>query len=241
MQLEQVQSEGKAPMTPIVSCKKVTKTFGKGELAVHALRSVDLAIMPGDFATLAGPSGSGKTTLLNMIGALDYPSSGEIVIDGQSLSEMKKSELSDLRLHKIGFIFQAYNLVPVLSARENVEFVLRLLRVPPDERRTRSDAALAEVGLKGMENRRPSALSGGQQQRVAIARALVSQPAIVLADEPTANLDSTTTGELVELMYRLNQEAGITFLIGTHDPRVMERSRRHMEIMDGQIVSDKSS
>jgi len=228
-------------MTPIVSCKKVTKTFGKGELAVHALRSVDLEIMQGDFATLAGPSGSGKTTLLNMIGALDRPTSGEIVIDGQSLGKMSKAQLSDLRLHKIGFIFQAYNLVPVLSARENVELVLRLLRVSPDERRARSDAALAGVGLKGMENRRPSQLSGGQQQRVAIARALVAQPAIVLADEPTANLDSTTTGELVELMHQLNQEAGITFLIGTHDPHVMERSKRHMEIIDGQIISDKNS
>ncbi len=225
-------------MTPIASCKKVTKTFGEGNLAVHALRSIDLDIMQGDFATLAGPSGSGKTTLLNMIGALDYPSSGEVVIDGQALGKMSKAELSDLRLHKIGFIFQAYNLVPVLSARENVELVLRLLRLPADERRTRSDSVLAGVGLKGLENRRPATLSGGQQQRVAIARALVAQPAIVLADEPTANLDSTTTTELVDLMYRLNQESGVTFLIGTHDPLVMEHSRRHLEITDGQIESD---
>ncbi len=228
-------------MTPIVSCKGLSKTFGKAELAVHALKGIDLDIMQGDFATLAGPSGSGKTTLLNMIGALDRPSSGEVIIDGQSLLKMSKAALSDLRLHKIGFIFQAYNLVPVLSARENVELVLRLLRVPANERRTRSDAALAGVGLTGMENRRPATLSGGQQQRVAIARALVAQPAIVLADEPTANLDSTTTGELVDLMYRLNQEVGVTFLIGTHDPLVMEHSRRHLEIKDGQIQSDKSS
>jgi len=241
MQPEQLQPEGNPAMTPIVSCKGVTKTFGKGELAVHALRGVNLDILPGDFATLAGPSGSGKTTLLNMIGALDHPTSGEVIVDGQSLNEMSKAALSELRLHKIGFIFQAYNLVPVLSARENVELVLRLLRVSADERRTRSDAALAGVGLAGMENRRPSALSGGQQQRVAIARALVARPAIVLADEPTANLDSTTTGELIELMYRLNQEAGVTFLIGTHDPLVMEHSRRHMEITDGQIDSDTSS
>ncbi|VAW23588.1 ABC transporter, ATP-binding protein [hydrothermal vent metagenome] len=228
-------------MSAIVSCKGLSKTFGKGELAVHALRLIDLDIMKGDFATLAGPSGSGKTTLLNMIGALDHPSSGEVIIDGQSLAKMSKAQLSDLRLHKIGFIFQAYNLVPVLSARENVELVLRLLRVPAGERRTRSDAALAGVGLKGMENRRPATLSGGQQQRVAIARALVAEPAIVLADEPTANLDSTTTGELVDLMYQLNQQAGITFLIGTHDPRVMEHSKRHLEIMDGQIQSDNSN
>ena len=225
-------------MKPIVSCRGITKVFGKGELAVHALAGIDLDIMEGDFATLAGPSGSGKTTLLNMIGALDHPTEGEVEIDGLPLRGMKKSGLSDLRLHKIGFIFQAYNLVPVLSARENVEFVLRLLRVSPAERRIRADAALAEVGLQGMENRRPSSLSGGQQQRVAIARALVARPRIVLADEPTANLDSATTAELVDLMYRLNQESGITFMIGTHDPRVMQHSKRHIEMTDGKIDSD---
>ncbi len=228
-------------MKPIVSCKGITKIFGKGDLAVHALRGIDLEIMEGDFATLAGPSGSGKTTLLNTVGALDHPTAGEVIVDGQNLNGLNKSELSDLRLNKIGFIFQAYNLVPVLSARENVEFVLRLLRVEPSERRRRADEALAEVGLQGMEARRPSALSGGQQQRVAIARALVARPRIVLADEPTANLDSTTTKELVDLMYRLNQESGITFLIGTHDPRVMEHSKRHIEMTDGQIESDTRS
>ena len=225
-------------MKAIVSCLGLTKVFGKGELAVQALRGIDLSIMEGDFATLAGPSGSGKTTLLNMIGALDHPTSGEVSVDGQSLSGMSKGELSDLRLEKVGFIFQAYNLVPVLSARENVEFVLRLAKVPAAERRARADAALAEVGLQGMETRRPSAMSGGQQQRVAIARALVGRPRIVLADEPTANLDSKTTAELVELMYRLNQDSGITFLIGTHDPRVMDHSKRHIEMEDGQIHSD---
>ena len=232
-----MQHEGKS-MKPIVSCKGITKVFGKGELAVHALRGVDLDIIEGDFATLAGPSGSGKTTLLNMIGALDHPSAGDVLIDGESLKDMNNAALSDLRLNKIGFIFQAYNLVPVLSARENVEFVLRLLRIAPDERRQRADAALAEVGLKGMESRRPSALSGGQQQRVAIARALVARPRIVLADEPTANLDSATTAELVDLMYRLNQDSGVTFVIGTHDPRVMDHSKRHIEMTDGQIDSD---
>ncbi len=225
-------------MKPIVSCKGISKVFGKGELAVHALRGIDLDIMEGDFATLAGPSGSGKTTLLNMVGALDHPTAGTVAIDGQPLDGLNKSSLSDLRLNKIGFVFQAYNLVPVLSARENVEFVLRLLRIDPATRRRRTDEALAEVGLQGMEARRPSALSGGQQQRVAIARALVARPRIVLADEPTANLDSTTTKELVDLMYRLNQESGITFLIGTHDPRVMEHSKRHIEMNDGQIESD---
>lgn len=224
--------------TPNVTCRGVGKVFGKGELAVKALVDIDLDIMPGDFATLAGPSGSGKTTLLNMVGALDTPTSGEVTIEGQPLGELKKSELSDLRLNRIGFVFQAYNLIPVLSARENIEFVMELQGIPANERKTRAQQVLAEVGLKGLDNRRPSELSGGQQQRVAIARALVSRPSIVLADEPTANLDSKTTSELVALMYRLNQEMGITFLIGTHDPRVMEHSRRHIELLDGRIASD---
>ncbi|MCA8868143.1 MAG: ABC transporter ATP-binding protein [Rhodobacteraceae bacterium] len=224
--------------TPNVTCRGVGKVFGKGELAVKALVDVDLDIMPGDFATLAGPSGSGKTTLLNMVGALDTPTSGEVTIEGQPLGKLNKSELSDLRLNRIGFVFQAYNLIPVLSARENIEFVMELQGIPANERKTRAQQVLAEVGLKGLDNRRPSELSGGQQQRVAIARALVSRPSIVLADEPTANLDSKTTSELVALMYRLNQELGITFLIGTHDPRVMEHSRRHIELLDGRIASD---
>ncbi len=224
--------------TPIVTCRGVSKVFGKGELAVHALREVDLDIMQGDFATLAGPSGSGKTTLLNMIGALDHPTSGEVTIDGQPLSTLGKGALSDLRLNKVGFVFQAFNLIPVLSARENIEFVLELQGCPAAERHRRSLEVLAEVGLEGLADRRPSAMSGGQQQRVAIARALVSRPSIVLADEPTANLDSKTTSELVGLMYRLNQELGTTFLIGTHDPRVMQHSKRHIELMDGRISSD---
>ncbi len=222
----------------IVTCRGVGKSFGSGELEVHALRDVDLEIMQGDFATLAGPSGSGKTTLLNMIGALDSPTTGEVEIDGMNLSGMNKADLSDLRLNKIGFVFQAYNLIPVLSAEENIEFVLELQGCPADERRRRAVDVLKEVGLDGMGHRRPSALSGGQQQRVAVARALVSHPSIVLADEPTANLDSTTTGELVGLMSRLNQDLGITFVIGTHDPRVMEHSKRHIELLDGRISSD---
>ncbi len=223
----------------IVSCRGVSKIFGSGELAVHALREVDLDILPGDFATLAGPSGSGKTTLLNMIGALDTPSSGHVVIDGQDLGSLSKAQLSDLRLNKVGFVFQAYNLIPVLSARENIEFVLELHGLERDERRQRATDILREVGLEGMEDRRPAQLSGGQQQRVAVARALVSRPRIVLADEPTANLDSKTTGELVQLMYRLNREMGTTFVIGTHDPRVMEHSKRHIELLDGRIASDE--
>ncbi len=223
----------------IVSCRGVSKIFGSGELAVHALREVDLDILSGDFATLAGPSGSGKTTLLNMIGALDTPSSGHVVIDGQDLGSLSKAQLSDLRLNKVGFVFQAYNLIPVLSARENIEFVLELHGLERDERRQRATDILREVGLEGMEDRRPAQLSGGQQQRVAVARALVSRPRIVLADEPTANLDSKTTEELVRLMYRLNREMGTTFVIGTHDPRVMEHSKRHIELLDGRIASDE--
>ena len=225
-------------MSNIVTCRGVSKVFGSGELAVHALRNVDLDIRPGDFATLAGPSGSGKTTLLNMIGALDTPSSGEVTIDGQPLGRLSNAALSDLRLNKVGFVFQAYNLIPVLSASENIEFVLELQGIARAERRKRALAALAEVGLEGLADRRPAAMSGGQQQRVAIARALVSRPAIVLADEPTANLDSKTSEDLMTLMYRLNQELGTTFVIGTHDPRVMAYSKRRIELLDGRIDSD---
>ncbi len=223
---------------PIVTCRGLSKTFGSGELAVHALRDIDLDILPGDFATLAGPSGSGKTTLLNMIGALDLPSAGEVTVDGQSLKALSATQLSDLRLTKIGFVFQSFNLVPVLSARENIEFVLQLQGVDAAERRARAMEAIGDVGLKGMENRRPGKMSGGQQQRVAVARALVSRPAIVLADEPTANLDSKNALDLIDLMRRLNREHGTTFLIGTHDVRVMENSRRHIEMLDGRIHSD---
>lgn len=228
-------------MDPIVTCRGLTKTFGKGELAVHALRDVDLDFMPGDFATLAGPSGSGKTTLLNMIGALDEPTSGEVTVDGQPLSGLSRTQLSDLRLTKIGFVFQSFNLIPVLSARENIEFVLELKGVPATERHTRAMEAIRDVGLEGMEDRRPGKMSGGQQQRVAVARALVSHPGIVLADEPTANLDSKNALDLINLMFKLNQEHGTTFVIGTHDPRVMQHSKRHIEMLDGGIASDTRS
>lgn len=232
------QKERENMANPIVTCRGVGKKFGTGELAVHALRDIDLDILPGDFATLAGPSGSGKTTLLNMIGALDHPTSGVVTIEGQELNGLDKNELSDLRLNKVGFVFQAYNLIPVLSALENVAFVLELQGRNKAERYARAMEVLAEVGLEGMEHRRPSALSGGQQQRVAVARALVSKPSIVLADEPTANLDSATTSELVDLMHQLNRESSVTFVIGTHDPRVISRSKRHIEMIDGRISSD---
>lgn len=225
-------------MDPIVTCRGVTKTFGSGELTVHALKAIDLDIQPGDFATLAGPSGSGKTTLLNMIGALDLPSSGQVTVDGQKLGDLKQAELSNLRLTKIGFVFQSFNLVPVMSAAENIEFVLELQGMAKADRRAKALEALRDVGLEGLEHRRPGAMSGGQQQRVAVARALVSRPAIVLADEPTANLDSKSAGELIDLMLALNAEHGTTFLIGTHDPRVLDRSRRQINMLDGEIDSD---
>lgn len=222
----------------IVSCRGVEKRYKVGAMQVPALNGVDLDIHAGDFATLAGPSGSGKTTLLNMIGGLDKPSAGTVSVAGTDIGKLSKSQLTQLRLEKIGFVFQAYNLIPVLSALENVEFILQLRGVPAAERRQLARGALADVGLEGMEGRRPNFLSGGQQQRVAVARALVARPAIVLADEPTANLDSKTAEDLISLMADLNAAQGITFLIGTHDARVMEHSRRRIEMIDGRINSD---
>jgi putative ABC transport system ATP-binding protein len=226
-------------MNAIIQCRDVEKTYRQGEVEVHALRGIDLDIAVGDFATLAGPSGSGKTTLLSLIGGLDLPTFGEVVVDGDPIGGMGRSRLADLRLHKIGFVFQTYSLIPVLSAIENVEFVLRLLGVPAQQRKSRAMEVLGEVGLKGLEKRRPSRLSGGQQQRVAVARALAPRPAIVLADEPTANLDSKNAEELIGLMAQLNMTSGITFLIATHDPRVIAHARRHIEMSDGRITADE--
>jgi len=228
-------------MSAIVTCCGVTKIYRQGNVEVPALSGVDLVIETGDFATLAGPSGSGKTTLLNLIGGLDRPTSGEVTLDGKVLSGLSQAALADLRLHKIGFVFQNYSLIPVLSALENVEFILRLLDVSPEERHARAREVLHEVGLDGLENRRPARLSGGQQQRVAVARALASRPAIVLADEPTANLDSKTAEELIALMAALNRASGITFLISTHDARVIAHARRHIEMTDGRITADMPS
>jgi len=227
-------------MTAIIRCRGVEKIYRQGAVDVPALRGVDLDIQQGDFATLAGPSGSGKTTLLSLIGGLDQPTRGGIEVAGEPIARMTKSALADLRLHRIGFVFQSYSLVPVLSAIENVEFILRLLDVPRAERHARAREVLAEVGLAGLENRRPAKLSGGQQQRVAVARALAPRPAIVLADEPTANLDSKNAEDLIQLMAALNAKSGITFLIATHDPRVMAHARRHIELTDGRITSDDS-
>ncbi len=225
-------------MSAIIQCRGVEKICRQGAIEVPALRGIDLDIGAGDFATLAGPSGSGKTTLLSLIGGLDRPSAGEITVDGEAIARMERNRLADLRLHKIGFVFQTYSLVPVLSAIENVEFILRLLDMPAKEREMRAKDVLREVGLEGLEDRRPSRLSGGQQQRVAVARALAPKPAIVLADEPTANLDSKNAEDLIALMASLNASSGITFLIATHDSRVIAHSRRQIELIDGKITAD---
>ena len=226
-------------MSAIIRCRGVEKIYKQGAIEVPALRGVDLDIEAGDFATLAGPSGSGKTTLLSIIGGLDRPTRGEIVVDGQSTRGLDKNSLADLRLHKIGFVFQSLSLIPVLSAVENVEFILELLNMPRKTSRTRAVEVLDDVGLKGLEDRRPARLSGGQQQRVAVARALGPKPAIVLADEPTASLDSKSAEELIALMAKLNATSGITFLIATHDPRVMARARRNIVLTDGRITADE--
>ena len=225
-------------MAAIIACRSVSKIYRQGDVDVPALRGVDFDVEAGDFATLSGPSGSGKTTLLSLIGGLDRPTAGEISVDGQSITGMDGARLADLRLRKIGFVFQTYSLVPVLSAIENVEFILRLLGRPAAERTARAREVLHEVGLDGLENRRPSRLSGGQQQRVAVARALAPKPAIVLADEPTANLDSKNAEDLIALMARLNHASGVTFLIATHDARVIGHSRRRIELTDGRITAD---
>ena len=221
-----------------VICRGVDKTFQQGELAVHALSGIDLEIAGGGFVCLSGPSGSGKTTLLNMIGGLDRPSRGEITVADQRIDLMRMSELAELRLRHIGFVFQSYNLIPVLNARENVEFVMQLQGVPADERRALAMAILDEVGLKGMEERRPGELSGGQQQRVAVARAIVSKPALILADEPTANLDSGTAEKLMQQLRKLNAHIGTTFVISTHDKLVMSFAKRLLKLHDGRIIDD---
>ena len=223
----------------IVECRDVKKIYHQGKVDVHALRGVNLSIQGGGFIALAGPSGSGKTTLLNIIGGLDYADFGSITLDGNVINKMTQSKLASLRLHKIGFVFQAYNLIPVLSALENVEFVMLLQGVPTAERRERATAILDDVGLKDECNRRPAELSGGQQQRVAVARAIVSDPLIVLADEPTANLDSKTGEGLMEMMREMNERKQVTFVFSTHDRMVMDYARRLVHIRDGLVANDQ--
>ena len=221
-----------------VVCRQVSKVYRQNVISVQALTDINLEIPRKDFLCLSGPSGSGKSTLLNLIGGLDRPTSGEVEVDGIALASLDKGALARLRLQRIGFVFQAYNLIPVLTARENVEFVMQLQGVSGADRRARAMDMLNEVGLADLEDRRPGELSGGQQQRVAVARAIVSEPSLVLADEPTANLDSKTAENLMQLLQHMNTEHNVTFIFSTHDKLVMDFSRRLIKLHDGRVVED---
>ena len=218
----------------------VSRLYHQGEQSIRALDEVNLQLAKGEFVAVAGPSGSGKTTLLNVAAGLDRATQGRVWIGGKELTRMTRGQLARLRLHKLGFVFQSHNLVPVLTAEENAEFILLLRGVPVRERRNKVRAILKEVGLEKMEGRKPAEMSGGQQQRVAVARAIVAEPELVLADEPTANLDSKTAFALLDLMDKLNRQHGTTFLFSTHDPRVMSRARRIIHLMDGRIERDET-
>jgi putative ABC transport system ATP-binding protein len=226
-------------METIVELKNISKMYQQGEVEVKAVNDVSLAINKGDFTVLCGPSGSGKTSILNLIGGLDEPSLGDVWLEGVNLANQTNAQLAEIRKNRIGFVFQAYNLIPVMTAYENAAFVLDLQGIKEKEIHQRVMQTLAEVGLVGLENRRPDEMSGGQQQRVAIARAIVTRPAIVLADEPTANVDSHTAESLLDLMQKLNQQHGITFLFSTHDQHVIDRAQRIIQVQDGKIASDE--
>ena len=228
-------------MENIFDLKGISKTFGEEkETLVHALKHVDLKIKKGEFAALIGPSGSGKTTLLNLMSGLDNPTSGNVILKGKDLFSMSGNELSDFRRDHIGFVFQSYNLIPVLTAFENIEYILILQGVSDNERKERVTKALEQVGLKGLGNKFPAHLSGGQQQRVAVARAMVGNPDIILADEPTANLDSVNGHALIDMMLHLNETQGVTFVFSTHDQRIIDEAKRIITIEDGKIVEDKT-
>jgi len=225
-------------MMTAVRCVDLCKTYRQGDQDIKALDHVSIEVDKGGFVCLSAPSGGGKTTLLNAIGGLDIPDSGEVYVDEQRIDNLSKGDLADLRLRQIGFVFQAYNLIPVLTAAENVEFVMQVQGIAAGERSEKATAILKEVGLEGLENRRPAEMSGGQQQRVAVARAVASRPALILADEPTANLDSKTSDELMELFTELNESHGSTFIIASHDQRVMNYAKRLIRMLDGRIVED---
>ncbi len=224
----------------LLELNKVKRIYQQGKIEVPALRGVDLTVEPGEFTTIFGPSGSGKTTLLNMIGCLDTPSEGEVKLNGDVVSKLSQTELAMVRRYNIGFVFQAYNLIPVLTAYENVEFAVRLIHhLKEEEMKEKVLNILEAVGLKGLETRRPNELSGGEKQRVAIARALVKEPKIILADEPTANLDSETAAGVVDIMRKMNKELNTTFIFSTHDPMVMKYANRFINLKDGMISTDK--
>lgn len=238
---DQTRTDGSPPGViengALIRARELKKSYYQGELEVPALRGVDLDVQEGEFTALAGPSGSGKTTLLNIIGALDRPTDGDIEVDGRDVTTLGKGDAAEFRLGTVGFIFQAYNLVPVLTAYENAEFTLLLRGVPVEDRRARVEPLLERVGLGDMMDRRPHELSGGQQQRVAVVRALATRPRLVLADEPTANLDSETSGALLDLMLELNRELETTFVFSTHDATVIERARRVVRLLDGRVAA----
>jgi putative ABC transport system ATP-binding protein len=222
----------------IIQIKDLYKTYDEGRIEVHAINGISLSVAEGEFTAIVGPSGSGKTTLLNMIGGLDRPSGGEVIINGTEITKLSSRELINFRLNNIGFVFQSYNLIPVLTAHENVEFIMQLQNKPQNERHQRTIELLESVGLGDKMDVRPRYLSGGQQQRVAVARALASKPRFILADEPTANLDSKATANLLEIMERLNHEEKMTFLFSTHDQRVVQKAHRVITIEDGIVISD---
>lgn len=223
----------------VIELKNVQKVYKESEIEVHAVRGIDLTFEQGEFAAIVGPSGSGKTTLLNIIGALDDPTDGEVIVSGTTVKDLSASKKIDFRMWNIGFVFQAYNLIPVLTAKENVEFVMHLQGRPKEEREKRAIELLEAVGLGDRINARPGKLSGGQQQRVAVARALAAKPKFILADEPTANLDSNSTATLLDIMERLNKNENITFVFSTHDQRVVKKAHRVITIEDGKVASDE--
>jgi putative ABC transport system ATP-binding protein len=224
----------------VIKVKNLTKTYHETEVPVHAVNGIDLEFKKGEFVAIVGPSGCGKTTLMNMIGGLEKPTSGSVIVDGRDMSELSSNALIDFRLKNIGFVFQAYNLIPVLKARENVEFIMQLQNWNKEEMEERSTSLLKSVGLGDKVNSRPNQMSGGEQQRVAVARALASKPQFILADEPTANLDSHATTQLLDIMKKLNEEENMTFIFATHDKRVMDKALRVITIEDGKVISDIS-
>ena len=223
----------------VIETKNLERHYQDGDNIIKAVDGINLKVEKGEFTAIVGPSGSGKTTLLNLIGGLDKPTAGEVIVDGQSIGDLSDNALINFRLKHIGFVFQAYNLIPVLTAKENVEFIMLLQKWEKEKRHARSEQLLEAVGLGSKINKRPTELSGGQQQRVAVARALASRPAFVLADEPTANLDSHSTANLLDIMARLNKEENMTFVFATHDQRVIDRARRVVTVEDGKIKSDE--
>lgn len=225
----------------VIELNKIKKTYNPDKIPVHALQGITLEITKGEFTAIVGPSGCGKSTLLNIIGGLDNPTEGSILIGGQELSELKENEMIDFRLQHIGFVFQSYNLIPVLTAEENISLIMELQGKSKSERKAKALSLLKSVGLEGLHNKRPNQLSGGQQQRVAVARALASSPSFILADEPTANLDSVSTNNLLEMMAEINRNEGTTFIFSTHDQRVINKARRVVALEDGKIYSDSNT